>query len=224
MKIAWFAVAVALMSIFTASASQAAPDDGGAQVSAGVLGGPNWVTRARVEGSPGAGSVEYRSGLFFGGSSRLLYRMSPQLSVGAQAEVLFAKRGANLKLDGVDAGSTDMSYLDVPMLGYARVPLWGDMSVDILLGARLSILLNAARVGVNGDRLDESEYWDATDVGAIFGLGTSVLVTRKLSVAVSGRYDFGLTNIDDANGPSPGRRHRAFFLGVGVDWELWSSQ
>ncbi|WP_199351053.1 porin family protein [Haliangium ochraceum] len=186
----------------------------------GLLGGLSEATRFRAEGEPGALDVRYRGQYIGGVSTRLNFARVSYLGLGVQVETLFVGRGAEIYSGGEKLGASNMGYLDFPVLAVSRFELSRYVKSRIAIGPRFSVLLDAERIGRNGDTSDESDFWDPFDVGLLAAANLSLEVSDLWSVAIEARYDQGLTNIDDKD-ENPGRRHRAFFFLVGVEWELW---
>lgn len=209
------------ISVFLSFPSAAyAGDDSGMSARLGPRAALGWSAWFRGEGVPGQATAGYKQSFYFGFSSYLDGYDLAWVRIGVQPEVLFVRRGTVLEFEGSKLDEHRMNYLDVPVLVRSLLRIPGPTSLYAIVGPRIGFLLNAQRTDVNGN-VQELNDFDRIDVGASVGIGLAFAFTSRYHLILEGRYDQGFTNFDDGLGGNTGLRHRAIFLAVGLDMELW---
>ncbi len=84
----------------------------------------------------------------------------------------------------------------------------------------LSILISAEDENRFGDRTDIQEFLTNTDVGLVFGAGTSVDIPAiRGAVTLDARYDFGLRDIN-ATGMGGFVKNRVFAFTLAYEYRI----
>jgi hypothetical protein len=139
-----------------------------------------------------------------------------------QPEVLYALKGAKSDIDGVDA-TIALDYIEIPLLVGAQFGL-GSSSVVPRVFAGPSVAfetgckLSGTESGVSVE-LDCSDFellTNSVDFGLVFGAGLGIPL-GSVELVIDGRYDLGLTNINDSEFDDESVKNRAwqFMAGVG---------
>lgn len=140
-------------------------------------------------------SADSRFGLHVGGLAHI--HLAPQFAL--QPEVVYSQQGLQTNVTGTET-TLKLDYVNIPvMLQYMF-----DNGFRIEAGPQLGFLVNA-KVG----SLDNKEDYKSTDVGVGVGLG----YLSYSGFGVSGRYNFGLTNINEYD-PSNKITNRVGQIGV----------
>lgn len=140
-------------------------------------------------------SADNRFGLHLGGLAHI--HLAPQFAL--QPEVVYSQQGLKTNVTGTET-TLKLDYVNIPvMLQYMF-----DNGFRIEAGPQLGFLVNA-KVG----SLDNKEDYKSTDVGVGLGLG----YLSYSGFGVSGRYNFGLTNINEYE-PSNKIMNRVGQIGV----------
>ena len=200
-----------------------ADSDSGATLDVGLSVGPTWATRARTEGTPNILTPMYNTRAFIGASSSLSALSFGFLQLGVRGGVSVVGRGIREELQGRLQGSSDLVYLDLPLLAQAQLEVRQGYSVGVMAGPRFSGLLHAVEVNANGTKRDSFEFYDKFDFGLQVGIHARVAVSEDFALVGAGYYDYGMTNVDDSL-ENPGLRNRSFFLSVGIDYRIWRAQ
>ena len=123
--------------------------------------------------------------------------------ISIQPEVLYMQKNSKESDDFFDTGfddfddfddesaSTNLSYIDVPLLLKLNVPLDGNIQPYIAAGPFVGYLLDA-KAKVEGDEEDLKEFMKDINYGVIFAAGINFG-----KIGVEFRYDMGLANIFD---------------------------
>jgi opacity protein-like surface antigen len=218
----WIVIFVAIwFAIPAASAEEQTPSalELGARTAYGQ------VTLFRGSGIQGNTNLQYRSGFAFGISSYLRLRSVDLVHLGAQADLLFVRRGAEVESAGAIINTFQLSYVELPVLGRVSLGLAGPVSPYVVVGPRFGLLLSAESIDVNGNVRDESDGTNTVDVGFSAGAGALIYVGSRMMLTIEGRYDQSLMNRLDFDGGevTNDQRHRAFFLMLGVSMGLGSA-
>ncbi len=104
-----------------------------------------------------------------------------------QPELNLNRVGANSDSLSV-AGVTRFTYLEVPLLLKALIRL-GGVGVHAVAGPKIAFLLDTDGPAVDFDRED-------FEVGLYLGAGLSFAISDTSDLSLTGRYAFGLTDID----------------------------
>lgn len=162
-----------------------------AQASLGVLGG---FVSSSVTANTGTVSItpSSRSGFAIGLTATT--RIAPKLSVGP--DLMYIAKGFKSTFDGANTTSK-FNYVEIPVLLHARFGQ-GPVQVVLLGGPALSIKVSCSVDASQPGGASVSESCEtgggnikSTDFSLMFGGGL-----RFGQIAVTARYDLGLTNID----------------------------
>lgn len=153
----------------------------------------------------------------FMGGAALAFGVHP--AFGVQLEVLFSQKGA--KVDDPSSGTSatfGVNYLEVPLLARVSVPT-GTVRPVFFLGPAVAFEtscsvsgeMDGVQVDVDCDAplLDGGLQRKKTDVGVVAGAGFDVDVGPAI-VQFEGRYNLGLTNLDDSGDPGASAKTRRF--------------
>ncbi|ACY17467.1 porin family protein [Haliangium ochraceum] len=188
----------------------------------GAQSGAVWSELFRSEPISSPNEATYNRRFFGGLALRLNTNAWDWLSLGAQLELQYDRKGARIESGGVRVGDRYLNYLDVPLLVRATFSPSRYAKPYFAAGPRLGVLVGAEREDFNGNIQDQSDFYDSVDFGVHVALGVGVQLNERLTVEIEGRYDVGLSDVDSASA-QPGLRNRSFFLVLGVDYELWRS-
>jgi opacity protein-like surface antigen len=163
-------------------------------------------------------TLEYRNGFAFGISARRALHRAARMHFGVESDLLFVRRGAEVESAGVIINTFQLSYLEIPVLGRALLPLSGPVEPYIVAGPRFGLLLSSESIDFNGNVRDESDATHTFDFGFSAGAGAAVQVGSRTTLTIEGRYDQSLMNRIDFHSEevTNDQRHRAFFLLLGV--------
>lgn len=117
---------------------------------------------------------------------------------GVRLEGLYHMKGAEVEEFGVTVG-VNLDYVEFPVLLVGRVPASESATFSAFAGPVLGFNTSAkAKASFGFISASESidEYIAPFEFGLAFGLGTSFGVGSVI-VSLDGRYQMGLTNIDD---------------------------
>jgi hypothetical protein len=141
-------------------------------------------------------------------------------SFAIQPEILYVMKGGGRETNGMDRGSWNFSYIEIPIIIHGRYPLLTNIYVYGLFGPELSFLVSAELENENGDTLNVTEDARVLDVGFMFGAGMTWRHSQKGALLLEARYDLGLRSIDRDEGVDAKNRVVSFM--VGYQWELGS--
>jgi len=150
----------------------------------GIKGGPNFAninTQASL-----ADNYDSRTGFHLGGF--VLFRGE---KVGIQPEVLFSQQGTTLKYSGSPDIKTNFSYVNIPVV----VKLYTIAGLNLQVGPQFGFLTSA---DFNGE--DAKEKLKNTDFSLALGVGWDL----PFGLTVDGRYNWGLSDINDNIGQGSG--------------------
>ncbi len=118
-----------------------------------------------------------------------------------QPELLYSAQGQkyNSALWGFVPSSTlALGYINIPvMVQYSIVP-----SFYVEAGPQLGFLAGA-KLKANGNSTDVKDSFKTADFGLNIGLGYKF----DMGIGISGRYNFGLTNVYDVKRNNPGSKN-----------------
>jgi hypothetical protein len=112
------------------------------------------------------------------------------------AGLIYSDQGARLSINGEDRGSSDMSYLHIPVLLQVQAPLRGRVVPYSVLGPALGILLSAEVNSNQGTTADIKDQLKSIDMALVFGLGTSFAMHRNAAIILEARYMMSLISMD----------------------------
>jgi hypothetical protein len=146
-----------------------------------------------------------------------------------QLEALYSQKGADV--DDIDGGSGTLAvdYFEVPLLAKVMVPTGGNVRPVFFVGPavafEISCSISAEAMGVSVDvdcdasGLDGGLERKKTDFGILGGAGLEV-DAGPVVVTFEGRYNFGLTNLDDSGDPGFSIKSRTFSILAGLLFKL----
>jgi hypothetical protein len=163
-----------------------------------------------VEASPSEGYL-YGPGFSIAGLAgvRLHQRFAAQLEFGLTI------RAPSATVDGMEASTYRLSYLEAPVLGRIALPRLGRMEPHGLLGPSLGILLDGTVDLVDGPTVDVTDRLARVDIGLLVGVGATVAMGQKGAISFDLRYNHGLTTWNETTGTDGEFMHRAFYLLAG---------
>ncbi len=139
-----------------------------------------------------------------------------------QPEVLYALKGASSSFEGVEA-TIALDYIEIPLLVGAQFDLGGSSVVPrVFAGPEVAFETGCKISGEDGNVSVELDCDEAdiqtksVDFGLVFGAGLAIPL-GGFELILDGRYDLGLTDIDDSEFDSASAKNRAwqFMLGAG---------
>lgn len=142
------------------------------------------------------------------------YLISDQWSL--QSELNYFKKGYKTP-GGFLNDQVVLNYLEVPIFLKAR-STWTYFSPQVFLGPSLAYLHSAEKT-IGGVELDTTSTSNRFELGFYVGLGLDLLLSDKMELTFSGRYGWGLTDIQDLSF-GPGLYNRAFHLVAGLKFRL----
>lgn len=141
-----------------------------------------------------------------------------------QVEGLYAQRGAETTIEGVDA-AVELDYIEIPLLLKAMAG-GSDASVrpGVFAGgyfafeSSCSITGEDAGISVDIDcDVDEDFERDKTDFGLVFGGEVQLDVSESIVLLIDGRYNLGLRDLGtDELDPSVKSRALSIMAGAGI--------
>jgi hypothetical protein len=150
----------------------------------GIKGGPNFAnidTQASL-----ADNYDSRTGFHLGAFA--LFRGE---RIGIQPEILFSQQGSTLKYSGSPDIKSNFSYMNIPVV----VKLYTIAGINLQVGPQFGFLTSAE---VNNE--DVKEQLKKTDFSLALGLGWDL----PFGLTVDGRYNWGLSDINDNIGQGSG--------------------
>jgi len=129
------------------------------------------------------------------------FGISKNFAVEPQA--FYIEKGATVDVGGGVTGTFKVHYIEVPLLFKLVFPMEGKITPNLFAGPavafRTTCKLQADSAGVTSEAncSDVGAAIKSTDFIAAFGAGVDIG-----PVAIQGRYDLGLTKIDDTSSPA----------------------
>jgi len=128
------------------------------------------------------------SKLGFNGGLLAHVHIAPNLAI--QPEVVYSGQGAKYTVAGVEH-SLNLDYINIPL----QLQYMFDNGFRLQTGPQLGFLINTKdKVNGQNSQFFSSEDFKSTDVSWTFGLG----YLTYSGLGIDGRYNLGLTNINDA--------------------------
>ncbi len=187
-----------------------------------VVGVEAGLNIADVSASAGTFTVSPDSRSGFWGGGFVDFGVTPIFSV--RPEILYSAKGFKVSEVGGES-RLRLSYIEIPLLFEARIPVQNSpVRPVVFVGPAISFESTCeAQVGtgtsVAVDCKDPSIdiQTKSTDWGLVFG-GEIGYRTGRVIPFVGGRYNLGLSNIDDTDTPDVSVKNRAltFYGGVGI--------
>lgn len=165
----------------------------------GIKGGLNF---ANINTSSAGETYNSRTG--FNAGAFLLLKFG---KVGIQPEVLFSQQGTKLKYNGASIDQ-NFSYVNIPII----VKLYTIAGINIQVGPQFGFLTNsptAQTIQAGGSSVTVDQAYKKSDVSAALGLGWDL----PFGLTVDGRYNLGLTKVNDDAGPDV--KNQVWQLSVG---------
>jgi hypothetical protein len=150
----------------------------------GIKGGPNFANINT--GASLADNYDSRTGFHLGAFA--LFRGE---RVGIQPELLFSQQGSTLKYSGSPDVKTNFSYMNIPVV----LKLYTIAGINLQVGPQFGFLTSA-------DYNDESvkDELKKTDFSLALGAGWDL----PFGLTIDGRYNWGLSDINDSVGQGSG--------------------
>ena len=150
----------------------------------GIKGGPNFAN-IDTEGSL-ADNYDSRTGFHLGAFALLRGER-----IGIQPEILFSQQGSTLKYSGSPDIKTNFSYMNIPVV----VKLYTIAGINLQVGPQFGFLTSAE---FNDE--DAKEELKKTDFSLALGVGWDL----PFGLTVDGRYNWGLSDINENIGQGSG--------------------
>ena len=159
-----------------------------------------------VAGTPTFSSLaaEARNGIILGGSAS--FELAPPFRLAVEAQyVQHGIQFTNASTTGLPASGAptdiyNISYLEIPV--NLRIGFGSRFQVYGLAGTNVGTLLSAThqvnRADGGSEEIDNKEALTSTNFALELGGGVSYGITSRMSVAVDGRYSFGLNDVEEA--------------------------
>lgn len=184
----------------------------------GVEGGPTFA-----DFSVSDGQAELGSNTGFRVAGVIRYGFGGPL--GIQTGVGLSQKGASASDQDVDY---DLSYVEVPLLLTATIPMPSPVSPRVYGGGQVGFEstceISADTQALSGtfdctaQELGEAALATrSTSFGLVFGGGLDFDVSGPVAITVDGRYELGLSDINDVADPDPAEvRNRSFSASAGI--------
>ncbi|HEU4364889.1 MAG TPA: porin family protein [Candidatus Krumholzibacteria bacterium] len=120
---------------------------------------------------------------------------------GVRVEGLYHMRGAVGETDDLD-GSIKLDYIEFPILLLGQVPATETVTLSAFAGPVLAVNAKADAEGSSGGfsaTVDIQDYVSSFEFAMAFGLGV-VVDAGSVRIIFDGRYQLGLTTVDDGLG------------------------
>lgn len=197
-----------------AAAAIGIPSQLGAQTTLGVKGGIG-ITDLSFESSEGGLS----SRTTFTGGGFAQFMLGEQFFI--QPEVLYAPKGAKESEFGAEV-TIGLDYIEIPLLFGAEFGVGQGLTPRVFAGPSVAFEVSCKLSGefegisASADCSEEEIETKSVDFGLVFGAGLGIPV-GGFEIIIDGRYDLGLTNINDSDLDDGSVKNRAwqFMAGVG---------
>ena len=169
-----------LSLLFIAAASMAYAQE----FAIGIKGGPNFAnidTDASL-----ADNYDARTGFHLGAFVQFRGER-----VGIQPEILFSQQGSTLKYSGSPDIKSNFSYVNIPVV----VKLYTIAGINLQVGPQIGFLTTA-----EVDDQDVKDQLKKTDFSLALGAGWDL----PFGLTIDGRYNLGLSDINDSVGQGSG--------------------
>lgn len=190
-----------------------------------------------VKGGVGIASVGGADADSFGTDSRtgfvggLFVQADFSENFGVRVEGLYTMKGASFSeyvnagfISGLAEGTFKLDYIEFPILLVGRIPASESVTFSAFAGPTLGFNIKSE---IEVKFLGATASTDIEDVsgfefGLAFGAGVSFDVA-SIVVGLDGRYDLGLTTIDDSSDPADAK-NRGFSFMAGIGFPIGGSK
>jgi len=172
------------------------------------------------------GDTDRKAGICAGGF--LTFQVTPNLAI--QPELLYAQRGGKYVTNATNemgevTGEVDANYnfdyLELPVLLRVSATGGGKVSPAFFAGPSLAFKLSSTS-SASGDPVlqdvsneeSDMEWIRSTDLRLTFGAGLDIDAGSN-TIFLEGRYDVGLSNLNDSEGPAV-MKHRIITILAGI--------
>jgi hypothetical protein len=132
-----------------------------------------------------------------------------------QGELALASKGAGFTDENGIDGTTNLYYLELPLLARAKLPL-RRVTLYGQGGLSLAVLVEGRTEDEFRGRVDVAPTTESADVGFVLGAGAGFGGERRRQLFLELRYEAGLRNIDEPPaGPDRDARNSVFSLLAG---------
>lgn len=135
-----------------------------------------------------------------------------------QPEVFYAMKGWKLDVEGADAISVKMDYVDIDVLAKLTVPMEGNFKPNVFVGPYLGI--NVAASLEVGDESADIDNAKSTDFGVVLGGGFDFEMENGMMIVLDIRYSMGLSNVlevpEGEEGDEPAVKNNSIIFMAGV--------
>ncbi len=150
----------------------------------GIKGGPNF---ANIDTKSSAGeNYKNRTGFHLGA-----FALIRGEKIGFQPEILFSQQGSTIKYSGSPDVKSNFSYMNIPLM----VKLYTIAGINLQVGPQIGLLTSA-----EVDDEDIKDELKKTDFSLALGVGWDL----PFGLSIDGRYNWGLSDINDNVGQGSG--------------------
>ncbi len=150
----------------------------------GIKGGPNF---ANIDTESSAGeNYKNRTGFHLGA-----FALIRGEKIGFQPEILFSQQGSTIKYSGSPDVKSNFSYVNIPLM----VKLYTIAGINLQVGPQIGLLTTA-----EVDDEDIKDELKKTDFSLALGVGWDL----PFGLSIDGRYNWGLSDINDNVGQGSG--------------------
>lgn len=150
----------------------------------GIKGGPNF---ANIDTESSAGeNYKNRTGFHLGA-----FALIKGEKIGFQPEILFSQQGSTIKYSGSADVKSNFSYMNIPLI----VKLYTVAGINLQVGPQIGLLTSA-----EVDNEDIKDELKQTDFSLALGVGWDL----PFGLTLDGRYNWGLSDINDNVGQGSG--------------------
>ena len=186
-----------------------------AQFAVGIKGGPNF---AKIDTDASAGQ-NYNNRTGWNAGAFVLIRGE---RIGFQPEILFSQQGSKFKYNtGSPSLKQNFSYVNIPLI----VKLYTVAGINLQVGPQFGFLTSAEREdfasGTSGPitKEDVKDDFKKTDFSLALGVGWDL----PLGFSIDGRYNWGLSDINDGSSGASSATIKNQVWQVSVGYKLFRS-
>jgi len=171
----------------------------------GIKGGPNFA-KIDTESSPGE-NYENRTGFHAGAFA--LFKFG---KVGIQPELLYSQQGSTLKYSGDPDLKSNFSYMNIPVI----LKLYTVAGINLQAGPQFGFLTSAKTETLDGSGKVTEQDIKSDLKGSDFSIALGVGWDLPFGLTVDGRYNLGLSDINDATAQSVKNQVWQFSVGYKI--------